>query len=177
MVIMVIRWAHSMKLSTRGRYASGSCSTSPSTRQRTRIAKDIAARQEISENTSPTLSRPQNSGLVHSVRGAQGGYVLAKEPREITLKDILLVLEGPMHLVECAGQPEICSRSTDCLVRDIWSEVGARMLDTLESFTWSPWSKNRSAGRKYLLQHLIFHPLLPRTVCKRRLTTNERSSK
>ncbi|MFZ2448163.1 MAG: Rrf2 family transcriptional regulator [Syntrophobacteraceae bacterium] len=126
-----------MKLSTRGRYGvrlmldlalhAGNGPVS---------LRDIAARQEISEkylsNLIPAL---RNSGLVNSVRGAQGGYVLAKKPREITLKDILLVLEGPMHLVECAGQPEMCSRSTDCLVRDIWSEVGARMLDTLESFT------------------------------------------
>lgn len=126
-----------MKLSTRGRYGvrlmfdlalhAGNGPVS---------LKDIAARQEISEKYLSNLIAPlRNSGLINSVRGAQGGYVLGKDPREITLKDILLVLEGPMHLVECTGQPEICNRSKDCLVRDVWSEVGSSMLDALASFT------------------------------------------
>ncbi len=126
-----------MKLSTRGRYGvrlmfdlalnGGNGPVS---------LKDIAARQEISEKYLSNLIPPlRSSGLINSVRGSQGGYVLGKDAREITLKDILLVLEGPMHLVECAGQPEVCNRSTDCLIRDVWSEVGTRMLDALESFT------------------------------------------
>ncbi len=126
-----------MKLSTRGRYGvrlmfdlalnGGNGPVS---------LKDIAARQEISEKYLSNLIPPlRSSGLINSVRGSQGGYVLGRDPREITLKDILLVLEGPMHLVECAGQPEVCSRSTDCLVRDVWSEVGTKMLDALASTT------------------------------------------
>ena len=98
--------------------------------------KDIAARQEISEkylsNLIPLL---KNAGLVHSVRGSQGGHTLAKPPREITVKDILLVLEGSMCLVECAEKPLLCQRSEDCLMRDVWSEVTGKMLDALESFT------------------------------------------
>ncbi|MGA2401942.1 MAG: Rrf2 family transcriptional regulator [Syntrophobacteraceae bacterium] len=98
--------------------------------------KDIAARQEISEkylsNLIPLL---KNAGLVHSVRGSHGGYTLARPPREITLKDILLVLEGSMCLVDCTEKPLLCQRSEDCLVRDIWSEVTGKMLATLESFT------------------------------------------
>jgi len=98
--------------------------------------KEIAARQEISEkylsNLIPSL---KNAGLVHSVRGSHGGYVLARGLGEITLKDILLALEGPMCLVECTERPELCHRSGDCLVRDIWAEVTGGMLDTLQSFS------------------------------------------
>jgi Rrf2 family protein len=98
--------------------------------------KDIAARQEISEkylsNLIPLL---KNAGFVHSVRGSQGGYTLARPPRDVTLKDILLVLEGSMCLVECAEKPLLCQRSEDCLMRDIWSEVTEKMLEALESFT------------------------------------------
>ncbi len=126
-----------MKLSTKGRYGvrlmldlalhEGNGPVS---------LRDVASRQEISEKYLSNLVPPlRNSGLINSVRGAQGGYVLARDPREITLKDILLVLEGPMHLVECAGHPEICSRSAECLVRDVWSEVGSMMLDALASVT------------------------------------------
>jgi Rrf2 family protein len=98
--------------------------------------KDIAARQEISEkylsNLIPLL---KNAGFVHSVRGSQGGYTLARPPRDVTLKDILLVLEGSMCLVECAEKPLLCQRSEDCLMRDVWSEVTGKMLGALESFT------------------------------------------
>jgi Rrf2 family protein len=98
--------------------------------------KEIATRQGISEkylsNLIPLL---KNAGLVHSVRGSQGGYTLAKPLGRITLKDILLVLEGSMCLVECTEQPMLCKRSEDCFVRNVWSEVTGKMLDALESFT------------------------------------------
>jgi Rrf2 family transcriptional regulator, cysteine metabolism repressor len=126
-----------MKLSTKGRYGvrlmldlALQAGDGPVT------LKDIAARQEISEkylsNLIPLL---KNAGFVHSVRGSHGGYKLARLPRDITLKDILLVLEGPMCLVECTEKPLLCQRSEDCLMRDIWSEVTGKMLDSLESFT------------------------------------------
>jgi DNA-binding IscR family transcriptional regulator len=51
------------------------------------------------------------------------------------LKDILLVLEGSMCLVECTEKPVLCQRSEECLVREVWSEVTQKMLDALESFT------------------------------------------
>ncbi len=98
--------------------------------------KDIAARQEISEkylsNLIPLL---KNAGLVHSVRGSHGGYTLGRTLREITVKEILLVLEGAMCLTECTEKPLLCQRSEDCLVRDVWSEVTEKMLAALESFT------------------------------------------
>ncbi len=126
-----------MRLSTRGRYGvrlmldlAAHAGNGPVT------MKDIAARQEISEkylsNLIPAL---KNAGLVHSVRGSRGGFILARSPREITMKDILLVLEGPMCLVQCTEEPQVCHRSDTCAVRDIWSEVTARMLAPLESFT------------------------------------------
>jgi Rrf2 family protein len=126
-----------MKLSTKGRYGvrlmfdlALHVGDGPVT------LKDIAARQEISEkylsNLIPLL---RNAGFVHSVRGSQGGYTLARPPRDVTLKDILLVLEGSMCLVECAEKPLICQRSEDCLMRDVWSEVNGKMLEALESFT------------------------------------------
>ena len=126
-----------MKLSTRGRYGVRLMldlalheGDGPIT------LKDIAARQEISEkylsNLIPLL---KNAGLVHSVRGSHGGHTLARPPREITVKDILLVLEGSMCLTECTEKPMLCQRSEDCLVRGIWSEVTEKMLAVLESFT------------------------------------------
>lgn len=126
-----------MKLSTKGRYGVRLLFDLALQAADGPVAlKDIAARQEISEkylsNLIPLL---KNAGFVHSVRGSQGGYTLARPPRDITLKDILLVLEGPMCLVECTEKPLLCQRSEDCLMREVWSEVTGKMLDALESLT------------------------------------------
>ncbi|MFZ0927550.1 MAG: Rrf2 family transcriptional regulator [Syntrophobacteraceae bacterium] len=126
-----------MKLSTKGRYGvrlmfdlAIHAGDGPVT------LKDIAARQEISEkylsNLIPLL---KSAGFVHSIRGSRGGYTLARTPRDITLKDILLALEESMCLVECTENPTLCQRSGDCLVRDVWSEVTGKMFEALESFT------------------------------------------
>ena len=126
-----------MKLSTKGRYGVRLMfDLAVHTGDQPVTLKDIAARQEISEkylsNLIPLL---RNAGLVHSVRGSQGGYTLGRPPNEITLKDILVVLEGSMCLVECTEKPMLCQRSEDCFVRDIWAEVTEKMLESLESFT------------------------------------------
>jgi Rrf2 family protein len=126
-----------MKLSTKGRYGvrlmldlAIHAGDDPVT------LRDIAVRQEISEkylsNLVPLL---KNAGFIHSVRGSRGGYILGRPPREITLKDILLVLEGSMCLVECTEKPMLCQRSEQCFARDVWSEVTGKIYEALESFT------------------------------------------
>ncbi|HQN17890.1 MAG TPA: Rrf2 family transcriptional regulator [Syntrophobacteraceae bacterium] len=98
--------------------------------------KDVAKRQAVSEKYLWHLIPPlKNAGLIHSIRGSQGGYVLAKPPHSITLKEILQVLEGPMCLVECTNQPSLCKRSANCVVRDVWRDVTDKMLEALDSFT------------------------------------------
>lgn len=126
-----------MKLSTKGRYGVRlMLDLALHAARRPVTLKDIAARQEISEKyLSNLISLLKNAGFVRSVRGPQGGYALARPPRDITLKDILLVLEGSMCLVECAEKPRLCPRSEQCLMRDIWSEVTLKMREALESFT------------------------------------------
>lgn len=63
--------------------------------------KSIADRQELSEHYLEQLIAPlRNAGLVRSIRGAYGGYVLAKSPGEIKVSDIILTLEGPLTIVD-----------------------------------------------------------------------------
>jgi len=126
-----------MKLSTKGRYGVRLMFDLAIHAGNGPVAlKDIAARQGISEkylsNLIPLL---KNAGLVLAVRGSQGGYSLARPPREINMKEILFVLEGSMCLVDCTENPRVCKRSEDCLVREIWAEVTEKMLAALESFT------------------------------------------
>jgi Rrf2 family protein len=113
--------------------------------------KDIATRQEISEKyLSNLILVLKNAGFVNSVRGSQGGYTLARPPRDITLKDILVALEGPMCLVECTEKPLLCQRSEECLMRDVWSEVTGKMLDALESFTLEGLMERQKLKRRVL---------------------------
>ena len=61
--------------------------------------------------------------LVTSTRGAQGGYVLARKPSEITVGDVLRALEGGLSLVECLDEEEACGKSCACPSRIVWQKL------------------------------------------------------
>jgi Rrf2 family protein len=75
------------------------------------------------------------AGLVNSIRGAHGGYTLAKPATNITLKEIVDVLEGETCLVDCIKNPSACSRSDTCASRDIWTILSDNISQTLGSIT------------------------------------------
>jgi len=73
--------------------------------------KDIAERQGISQSYLDNLMGPlRAAGLVRTVRGTSGGYILAKPPAEIKLNDIWTAMEGSVCLVYCIHQPDLCPR-------------------------------------------------------------------
>jgi len=98
----------------------------------------IAERQGISERYLEQLMVPlKRAGLVKSIRGSQGGYILGRKPDTITAGDIIRVLEGPIAPVECVSEtnPDLCSRADFCVTRDIWSKVRDAITDVLDSYT------------------------------------------
>lgn len=98
--------------------------------------KDIAQRQGISEKYLWQLIHPlKATGLINSTRGAHGGYLLAKAPGQITLKEIMQVVEGSLALVDCVDNASICSRADTCITRDVWQEATQGMLQALEALT------------------------------------------
>jgi Rrf2 family protein len=98
--------------------------------------KDIAKGENISEKYLSLIIIPlRGVGLVKSIRGAHGGYNLAKEPSQITLKEIVDVLEGDCSLVDCVKNPSSCSRVPICASRDIWAIIGEKISETLSSIT------------------------------------------
>lgn len=100
------------------------------------LLRDIAQRQEISEKYLWQIINPlKTAGLVNSLRGAHGGYILGKAPEAISVKEILQVLEGSLCLVECVDNPSLCERSPSCISRDIWEEASKNMQQTLEDTT------------------------------------------
>ena len=97
--------------------------------------KDIAKSEEISEKYLSQIIIPlRGVGLVSSIRGAHGGYTLAKAPAEITMKDIVNVLEGDC-LVDCIKDPAACARMQTCASRDIWEMLGGKISDLLASIS------------------------------------------
>jgi Rrf2 family cysteine metabolism transcriptional repressor len=86
--------------------------------------KSIAQRHNLSEHYLEQLISPlRNAGLVKSVRGAYGGYILAKEPHEVTAGDIIRVLEGPISPVEFDEEEDPAKRHLWLRIRDSIAEV------------------------------------------------------
>lgn len=125
-----------MKLSTRSRYGVRlMLSLARSYGSGPLYLKDIARAEEISEKYLSLIIIPlRGVGLVNSTRGSHGGYSLARPPAEITLKDIVDVLEGNC-LVDCVKDPAACSRVSTCASRDIWTMLDNRISETLGSIT------------------------------------------
>jgi Rrf2 family protein len=98
--------------------------------------KDIAREQDISEKYLSQIVIPlKSAGLVHSNRGMYGGYLLAREPSKISLKEIVDVLEGETCLVTCVKDSSVCSRVSTCPTRDVWAILGEKISETLNSIT------------------------------------------
>ena len=79
----------------------------------------------------------RRAGLLHSRRGAQGGYFLARAPEETTAGDVIRALEGSILPVQCVEDQKCnpCAREDGCSTRGIWEEVRDRLVETLDSIT------------------------------------------
>ena len=98
--------------------------------------KKIAKRQEISVKYLEQLLRTlKAAGLIRSIRGAQGGYLLNKKPGKITVFDIVNTLEGSLNTLSCIRNFEHCHRASTCVTRDIWTELTTKITELLNSIT------------------------------------------
>jgi Rrf2 family protein len=77
------------------------------------------------------ISQLSIAGLLHTSRGARGGVTLAREPKEISLLDVVEAIDGPILLNECVGDPTGCVFRDDCLVHPIWQEVQESLVKRL----------------------------------------------
>ncbi|MDT8718116.1 Rrf2 family transcriptional regulator [Clostridium sp. 19966] len=113
-----------MKLSTKGRYGVKAMVDLAINYGEAPISiKSISERQNLSEYYLEQLFAPlRKAGLINSIRGAQGGYVLAKPPKEITVADIISVLEGPIEISECIDGIS-CSNEDYCATRLLWEKI------------------------------------------------------
>lgn len=100
--------------------------------------KSVAERQGISDNyLEQLISVLRKAGLVKSVRGAQGGYILARSPENINVGEIIRAMEGPIAPVNCVSEvePTECDQSDVCITRAVWARVRDSIAEVLDSIS------------------------------------------
>jgi Rrf2 family transcriptional regulator, cysteine metabolism repressor len=132
-----------MRISTKGRYGVAAMydlalhyGAGP------QALKSVAERQGISESYLEQLvSALRKGGYVKSVRGAQGGYALSKDPKDISVGDIIRLLEGPIAPVDCvlsdvdSSENEYCAKAGRCVTRGVWAKVRDSITKVVDSIT------------------------------------------
>jgi len=126
-----------MKISTRGRYGTRMMlDLAAHHDQGPTPLREIAKRQDLSVKYLEQLIIPlKAAGYIRSVRGARGGYTLARKPDKISVGQIIKVLEGGLSLVDCVEDPRVCEREKNCPTRDIWLRMSERLMEELSSLT------------------------------------------
>ena len=146
-----------MKLSTKGRYAVMAMVDLASNSEGQPVAlADIAKRQEISLSYLEQLfAKLRKGGLVKSVRGPGGGYLLAHPPGEARISDVILAVDEPIRATRCApGSPSGCrSNNSRCLTHDLWEELGNQIHLYLSSVTLADICNRRVLGTSGVIAH------------------------
>jgi len=126
-----------VKLSTRTRYGLRAIlELAENHGKRPLQIKTIAKRQDISAKyLEQLMAILKSAGFVRSIRGAKGGYVLAKAPNQIKLNDVFNCLEGSVTTVECVENEDYCARVADCVARQVWMQVQEAIMNVLQSIT------------------------------------------
>lgn len=125
-----------MKLSTKGRYGVYAMLDLAIRYGLEPVSiKKVSERENISEYYLEQLfSTLRKAGLIKSIRGAQGGYVLSRDPAQITVAEIIYVLEGPIEISECL-EDNVCTNMDCCATRVLWEKIKNSIDDVLKSTT------------------------------------------
>ncbi|MDL2317526.1 Rrf2 family transcriptional regulator [Eubacteriales bacterium OttesenSCG-928-A19] len=126
-----------MRLSTRCRYGihamydlAQNVGAGPQT------IRSIAERQLVPEQyLEQIIGVLRREGLVKSLRGAQGGYMLARAPDEISIGELIRLLEGPVKMADCTGDADACIRSGQCPSRLVWERLTNTINGVIDSIT------------------------------------------
>ncbi len=98
--------------------------------------REISERQDVSvAYLEQILNKLRRAGLIKSVKGPGGGYLLASGPEEISIASILKELEGPVAITSCLDPEEGCARVEGCVTHLLWRSLGAKIEAFLETIT------------------------------------------
>ena len=139
-----------MKLSTKGRYAVMAMVDLAKYESNKPISlADIADRQEISLSYLEQLfSRLRKGGLVKSIRGPGGGYMLSRTPTHVRISDIILAVDEPIKATRCKSDSSVGCTGTKsrCLTHDLWAELGNQIYLFLSSISLADVCERRILG-------------------------------
>jgi Rrf2 family protein len=98
--------------------------------------ESIARREGLSKKyLDRILSLLRSASLIESYRGQGGGYSLARPPEQISLNEVVSVLEEGLSIMPCASDPKACARSENCTTRGVWRAVSSAVDDALAGIT------------------------------------------
>lgn len=130
-----------MKLSTKGRYGLRALIDLAVYSEESAVSiSSIAAREQISESYLEQLvAKLRKAGLVTSIRGAGGGYKLARPAQEISVGDILRALEGNLEAVKCAGldAEKGCEEADFCVTKYVWQKINESITQAVDEIKLS----------------------------------------
>ena len=144
-----------MKVSTKGRYAARAMlDLAQHFGEGPILVKDISRREEFSDRYLEQILTPLKvAGLVRVVRGARGGFSLARPPSEIKLLEIIQIVEGSTAPVDCVDDARVCSRSDLCVTREVWAEMKAAIDTVLESITLQDLLERQKGKKHWAMVH------------------------
>lgn len=143
-----------MKISTKGRYALRlMLDLAMSAPGEPIPLRNVAQRQDISDKYLEQIVTPlSRAGLVRSIRGAGGGYMLTRAPAEYTVGEILRPLEGSLAPVSCVDGSDCCARSGCCVTMEVWRDIQEAVSGVVDHITLqdlADWQKQlNSASEK-----------------------------
>lgn len=141
-----------MKISTKGRYALRMMLEFALHPDECTKINQVARRQQISdkylEQIVTILSR---AGYVRSMRGAQGGYMLTKDPSDYTVGMILRLTEGSLAPVACIEDESCCERASACVTLDVWRQLNDAICQVVDHVTLADLVKEQLAKTEYTL--------------------------
>jgi Rrf2 family protein len=130
-----------MRLSTKGEYASRAMLELARRYQDGPLhSREISKAQEVPQNfLEQILLLLKRAGYLKSRKGRKGGYVLAKPPGEITVAEVIRVMDGPLAPIDCVSvmAHETCPMEATCGLRWLWKDVRDAVADILERTTFA----------------------------------------
>ncbi|GBD99766.1 HTH-type transcriptional regulator IscR [bacterium BMS3Abin07] len=107
--------------------------------------KKVSEKQDVSvPYLEQILNKLKKAGLIRSIKGPGGGYLLNKAPEKITIGSIVSELEGPVAITSCLDPSEGCIRAESCVIHLLWKALGQQIVTFLDSITLSDLLKGTS---------------------------------
>ncbi len=114
------------------------------------LMRDVARRLDVSQKYLEKISRAlKEAGLLVSQRGPNGGHRLGRSPDDISVGDVVRVLEGGAEMVGCGRDEENCTHAPGCLTRMVWKECSRAMFDRLDAITFGELLRYVDQGVKF----------------------------